>query len=318
MKKILVIKLGYSETLDLEQSKIVSLGDVLRCTVILKPLKQKYPNSYISWLVSHEALPLIAGNEFIDRVLVWDEFMPFVLMREKYDMVINLEKLNGICALADMIDAWEKVGFRFNSTTGEFDTYSRAEIAKVYMEEKESIGLRDIWQRVILHMLGFNWNKEPYILGYKPKSKEIYDVGFNYKVGSKWPTKAMNMYKWQELEEKLKSKKITYSYQQGMDNLYEYMEWINSCKILVTNDSLGLHLAFALGKKAIGLFGATDSKEIYFYNDSIAIKPSIPKELNEYYSCIPCYKQHCDKERHCMDFIDIDTIIEKIEGYLIK
>lgn len=309
MKKILVIKLGYSETLDKERSKIVSLGDVIRATVILKPLKEKYPSCNITWLVSHEAFPLVRGNEGIDRILIWDEFMPYVLMREKYDMVINLEKINGICALADMIDAWEKIGFRFNSQDGDFDTYSKGEIAKTYIREKES-GVRNIWQELIMGMLGLEWKKDTYSLGYKPKSEIRFDVGFNYKVGSKWPTKAMGEQKWKELEDKSRALNISFDYQKGADNLEEYMEWINSCRVVVSNDSLGLHLAFALGKKAIGLFGATDEKEIYFYNDSVALKPKCD------YDCIPCYKPECHKDRHCMDFIDTDEIVFYIRKFL--
>jgi heptosyltransferase-2 len=309
MKKILVIKLGYSETLDKERSKIVSLGDVIRATVILKPLREKHPNCNITWLVSHEAFALVQGNEYIDRILIWDEFMPYVLMREKYDMVINLEKINGICALTDMIDAWEKIGFRFNSQDGDFDTYSKGEIAKMYIKEKES-GARNIWQELIMGMLGLEWKKDTYSLGYKPKSEVKFDVGFNYKVGSKWPTKAMSEHKWVELESHLSKLGISYDYQKGENNLEEYMEWINSCRVIVSNDSLGLHLAFALGKKAIGLFGATDEKEIYFYNDSIALKPKCD------YECMPCYKPECHKDTHCMEFIDIDEIVFHIRRFL--
>ena len=42
-KKILIIKLGYSETLDQEIGRIPSLGDILRTTPILWALKEKYP-----------------------------------------------------------------------------------------------------------------------------------------------------------------------------------------------------------------------------------------------------------------------------------
>ena len=60
--KILIIKLGYSETLDPEIGKVVSLGDVVRCSVVLEALKEKYPNSNITWLVAPEAFPLVVDN----------------------------------------------------------------------------------------------------------------------------------------------------------------------------------------------------------------------------------------------------------------
>ncbi|MDD5436991.1 MAG: glycosyltransferase family 9 protein, partial [Candidatus Omnitrophica bacterium] len=75
--KILIMKLGYSETLDSEIARIPSLGDVLRTTPILWALKEKYKDSHISWLVDRQAEPLLRGNPLIDRILVWDEFVPF-------------------------------------------------------------------------------------------------------------------------------------------------------------------------------------------------------------------------------------------------
>lgn len=305
--KILILKLGYSETLDPEIGKIVSLGDVVRCSVVLEALKAKYPHSHISWLVSQEALPLVIENPYIDRVLVWDEFMPFALMREHYDMVVNLEKLQGICALTDMIQAWEKVGFRFNVQSGEYDTYMQGFVAKNYIKEKASGSkTHDIWQKIIVEMVGCVWQNQEYSLGYKPKPQNHFTIGLNHFVGSKWPTKAMAKYKWEELAQKLQARNITYSWQQGMNNLYEYMDWIAGCDILVSSDSLGVHLALALKKRVVVLYGATSGEEVYLYNRGIAIYPKIN------YPCIPCYKPKCQMPGHCMDFIDIDEIIAYI------
>lgn len=310
-KKILIIKMGYSETLDYEVSKVASLGDVLRCTIILEPLKKKYPDSQVTWLVSPDAVPLLAHNPYIHRLLVWDEFIPYVLMREKYDIVINLEKVHGICALTNMIDAWEKIGFRFNSQTGEFDTYMQSIIAKEYMQGKIEKGQRGIWQSVIMGMIGVEWKGQEYSIAYKPKTKEVYDVGFNYYVGKKWPTKAMPQHRWKELEELLKRDGITVSWQQGMEDLYEYMDWINSCRVIISSDSLGLHLALAFKKKLIGLFGSTDPQEIYFYNRGTVILPQTP------YDCLPCYLPHCKHEKWCLDYyIDVNMVAQKVREAL--
>ncbi len=66
MEKVLIVKLGYSETLDPEISRVSSLGDVLRTTVIL----HHFQDSHITWLVDEKALPLLEGNPFIDRTLI--------------------------------------------------------------------------------------------------------------------------------------------------------------------------------------------------------------------------------------------------------
>lgn len=310
MDKILIIKMGLSETLDSETGKIVSLGDVLRCTVILETLKNEYPDSSIAWLVSNEAFPLLKDNPYIDHILIWDEFVPFVLMRERFDMVINFEKINGISALADMIDAPEKIGFRFNSLTGEFGTYMRSFIAREYIAEKEKNGKRTVWQEIILSMVGLKWDGQEYSLGYNPKTIKKHDVGFNWRVGSKWPTKGASESWWKSLESALNDKNISYSWQKGMDNLYDYMDWINSCAIIITNDSLGLHLAIALKKKIIALFGPTDPSEVYLYGRGKIITPKTE------YNCLPCYKPTCRQDVFCMDFIDARDIAKSIDEFV--
>ena len=88
MAKVLIIKLGYSETLDTGIGKITSLGDVLRTTVILYP----YANDDVTWLVDEQAYPLLEGNPFIKRILVYDLTSVLQLQRERFDIVINLEK----------------------------------------------------------------------------------------------------------------------------------------------------------------------------------------------------------------------------------
>lgn len=305
--KILIIKLGYSETLDREISRSVSLGDVLRCTVILSVLKELHPNSHITWLASSESAPLVLHNPLIDMVYMWDEFMPFVLMEEKFDIVINLEKVHGICALTNMINAWEKIGFRFDSQRGSFDTYMRSHSAKKYIFDKTENNKRDIWQKVLVEMIGGEWRTQEYSLGYQPTSKVQFDVGFNYLVGNKWPTKALDEKKWKELEKTLTDMGVSVSWQKGTTDLYEYMEWINSCKVIVSNDSLGLHLALALKKYVVGIFGPTDPSEIYFYNRGEAIVPNIN------YDCIPCYNPNCHKDTVCMDYVESGNILKAIK-----
>jgi heptosyltransferase-2 len=278
--KILIIKLGFSETLDPEIGKVTSLGDVLRTTPILYALKEKYFDSNITWLTDESAAPLLHYNQYIDRLLIWDSFIGFQLMSERYDIVINLEKIGGLCALSNHINAWKKYGFRFDEMTGSYDVYEGAEYA-LDLCLKHNIKKNNIriWQEILVDMVGVAWTQQPYILGYKPKTKECYDVGFNYKVGTKFPEKAWSDERWKELEELLVQEGSTFNYQQGLANLYDYIDWINSCKTLITCDSLGLHIALALNKNVIGLFGPTNATEVFFYGRSTHIKKDSMSEI---------------------------------------
>ena len=80
---------------------------------------------------------MLKGDKFIDRLLPWDMFVPFQIMREKFDILINLEKIAGVCALSDMIDAWVKYGFRFDSVKGTYHAYEKGLNFISYIEEKK-------------------------------------------------------------------------------------------------------------------------------------------------------------------------------------
>ena len=303
--KILIIKLGYSETLDSEIGRIPSLGDVLRTTPILYALKNKYHDSDISWLVSEEAHPLLEGNKYLNRILIWDNFVPFQLLKEKFDILINLEKIPGVCAIADMIDAWVKYGFRFDSQTGYYSAYEKGLDFINYIDNKNNDNkVGDFWQKVLIEMFGEKWDKQEYILGYKPKTVPIYSIGLNYKTGSKWLTKAMPIDKWKDVEAMLLKNGFSVSWQEGLNNIFDYIDWINSCRYIITQDSLGLHIALALKKQVVAIFGATSYKEVYPYDRCSFVLPEFSCEY------MPCYNSVCINDKFCMDYISTDKIID--------
>ncbi len=304
MEKVLIIKLGYSETLDKEISATTSLGDVLRTTVMLHYFK----NDEISWLVDEKAYPLLEGNPYIKRILIYNLETVLQLQRERFDTVVNLEKVAGICALAESINAWKRFGFRFDEYRGVAQSYNGAEkVLSLSLDLDKKKKSKKYWQEALAEMIKKRWRKrEEYILGYKPKSKVIYDIGFNVTVGEKWKNKAWPKEHWQELEKLLKDK-YSLSWQKGLDNLYEYMDWVNSCRLIVTNDSLGMHLAIALKKKVIVFFGPSSSKEVYLYGRGTIFLPKVN------YRCIPCLKSECFQDKHCMYFIKPKDVKKEID-----
>ena len=176
MSKVLIIKLGYSETIDSEIGKISSLGDVLRTTVILHP----FAEDHVTWLVDEAAYPLLEGNPLINRILLYNIDSVLQLQRERYDTVINLEKVPGICAMADSISAWRRYGFRFDEVKGEAEAYDGCEqIFSLCKSTDLKRAHRKSWQESLLQIVGAKWKGQEYILGYRPGTAEIHDVGIN-------------------------------------------------------------------------------------------------------------------------------------------
>jgi len=308
MAKVLIIKLGYSETMDPEISRTTSLGDVLRTTVILYPFR----NDHVTWLVDEAAYPLLEGNPYIKRILIYDLTSALQLQHERFDTVINLEKVPGVCALADSIRAWRRYGFRFDGENGEAEAYDKCEFIFSLCKDTDLKKVHKAsWQESLLHVVGAKWEGQEYILGYKPKTRVKYDVGLNWAVGSKWPNKAWPRPCWEELITLIKGK-YTHSTQQGLDSIRQYIDWINSCRLLVTNDSLGLHIALALKKKVVVLYGPTNPNETYFYGRAAVLYPSAD------YSCIPCLKPDCVQKRPCIESISPASVKKAIDRLLKK
>lgn len=49
------------------------------------------------------------------------------------------------------------------------------------------------------------------------------------------------------------------------------MDWIGSCGTIVTNDSLGLHIALAFNKRVVALFGPTLASEVHSCSNLIKL-----------------------------------------------
>ncbi|CAG1066240.1 heptosyltransferase II [uncultured bacterium] len=306
-EKVLIIKLGYSETLVGEISRKTSLGDVLRSTVLLP----RYKDAHITWLVDEKAIALLKGNQYITRIMPYDLTSVLQLRAERFDTVINLEKVAGICAFADSLTAWRRYGFRFDPEAGEAKAYDGSQhVLEMCINEKEKLSNKKYWEDFLFEMVGGKWQGEIPVIGYKPSSEVIHDIGFNFNVGEKWPIKAWPMEYWKELETLIRSK-YSVSWQQGLKSIEEYIEWVNSCRLLVTNDSLGLHIAHALDKKIVALFGPTLSSEVY-------VKHGVKLLPEKDYDCLPCLSTVCLKERPCMYEIKPATVLGHIEKLLAE
>jgi len=91
-----------------------AMGDVLMTTAQLAPLKRKYPESYVAWITLRSAVPLLAGNPYVDDVFAWDAENWLILEQMQFDIVMNADKSRRSAALTMRLHAKEKLGFGLN------------------------------------------------------------------------------------------------------------------------------------------------------------------------------------------------------------
>ena len=98
----------------------------------------------------------------------------------------------------------------------------------------------------------------------------------------------------------------------GMTSLSELAALIRRSAISVTNDSGPMHLAVALDRPVVSIFGPTDPVWIGPYRRADAV-------LHADLECSPCYLRklkHCHHDHACMHSVSAPAVIERVERIL--
>jgi len=321
--KILIIKLG-------------ALGDVLRTTCILPVLKGKYKNSYITWLTKKVAIPLLQNNPLIDKIddsikKISKEKFDLVINLDEEMEVCQLASRVG----KKIIGAYEKNGKIIYTDNGKewFDMSLISRFGKKKADQLKAKNLKS-YPEMMINMLGLEFNKnrdKPRLVLTKEEKKSGLDfskkndiikdnliVGINTDAGGRWLTKKMSVEKTIQLAKdftevfnaqvislaesrKKRSQKIIKKAKikiidSNNNNLREFSSIINVCDLIITSDSLVLHIAISLGKKFICFFGPTSAPEIETYGLGGKIIPQV--------DCLCCYKHKCKFEKSCVEKLD--------------
>lgn len=323
--------------------KLDAVGDVLRTTSLLPTLKEKYPDSHISWITRKNAAPIFTNNPLVDEVLEFESTDTLARLEfEEFDLMINPDAATANCALASNVSAAVKKGFQLDKKgkvipidedavewleMGAFDQYKKR-------NEKS-------YQQIIHELSGLDYNKSEIIIELSSEEiefgKQFYDksklnrfdilIGINSGASTRWQLKQWRLDGFKDLirkltvnektgilifggpDEKERNKQLTDIHVNVIDtgtnnSLREFFSLINLVDVMITGDTMALHAATALKKKIVCTFGPTSHNEIEDYGRIIKIYPDM--------ECLVCYKPECDYEPNCMDLISSDQIYNAV------
>ena len=97
----------------------------------------------------------------------------------------------------------------------------------------------------------------------------------------------------------------------GETSLPEMVEWLRLCDLMVTNDTGPMHVAAALGKPLVALFGPTEPRRTGPYGQLESVmRIELP--------CSPCLKGHCtyEKPNECLNAISPAMVFEQLRKRL--
>ena len=95
----------------------------------------------------------------------------------------------------------------------------------------------------------------------------------------------------------------------GETTLAEFIDLAAACRVFLTNDSGGMHIASALGVPTVAVFGSTDDA---------ATGPTGPwsRVVRERVECSPCLKRECPIDHRCMTRLSEDAVTRAAHGLL--
>jgi len=281
--KIAIIKLG-------------AKGDVVRTLSILPALKEKYPESEVTWITKKNISDLLTNHPQIKKVLE----IPLEI-DESFDLLYNFDIDDEATFLASKIKAEKKYGFHseegfvkaFNIgaeyyLNTVFDDELKKNNKKTY--EGMMLELAELPYKDFKSQLYLNESQKEYGLNFlknnKLEGKKI--IGIHMGAGPRWPSKAWAPKKINEFIKKVKQEEFEVilfggpneieahrklkekMLEEGLEIYFnkpdnsnlEFASLINICDIIVCSDSFALHVALSLNKATIALFFCTSPSEV--------------------------------------------------------
>jgi len=329
--------------------KLASAGDVLRTTTLLSALRNRYHDSHITWVVENASRELLEGNPNINRTLVYTEKRGSLLRGEEFDIVISLDKAIEAAFLATFVNAPEKYGYGLDEEGRLSPLNKEAEYSYCLGidDDLKFFKNRKTYQELIFETAKLEYKNNPYELTLDKKhidfansffkkndlDKKDMIIGVNTGAGRAFANKNLRKEKMVELIEFLYKElhaKIALlggplerdvnryikkavgekAVDCGCDNsLKEFSALINNCALVIAADTLAMHVAIALKKPVVAIFGPTCPQEIDLYSRGCKIITEA--------KCAPCYKNKCDKKLTRMDGIPLGKIVKSVKK-LIK
>jgi heptosyltransferase-2 len=326
-RRILVLKIG-------------ALGDVLRTTPVLPALRSRFQAVHVTWVVGDGARPLLAGHPRIDRLLVPGYETSECLDVEHFDLVLSLDKDPYSTSLASRVSAHEKRGFGRDVLGALVPLHPTSQTAyDLGLSDRLKFHENDrTYQDLIFEVCGLPWSSEGYDVpavreglnrgreilaaaGVPPAGGPL--VGLNTGAGDVFANKAWTVQGYAELarlladqgcrvillggegerERNTQIRELAAGALRdvGCDHpLADFAGVIAALDLVVTGDTLGMHLAIAGEVPVVVLFGSTCPQEVELYGRGEKVVTPI--------SCHPCYRRECEIHPSCQELIPVAAV----------
>ena len=329
-----------------------SLGDVVQALPVLRLIKRHIPESEIHWWIDSALAPLLEGDPDLAGVVRferkrwaapvrWGEIRHSIrwMRRQRFDWVIDLQ-----CLMRSGIFAWLANG---RLTVGLDEPREGARgFYDIIVRRPSALTHAVDWYLGVLPPLGVPVTRDFVWLPQRPAVAE--SVRRQWPVeqarwiviqpGARWPTKRWPAEFFAQLVRQLAAAHpdcrfaILGSAEDGelgraisaadsgrcLDltgalTLPQMVEWIRLSAFMVTNDTGPMHVAAALGKPMVALFGPTEPRRTGPYG-------GLDQVLRSPLDCVPCLRSRCSRPKpmECLQSLTPAAVFAAVQQRLVE
>lgn len=321
-----------------------ALGAVIRATSLLDAIRKKHPKSLITWVTDKPADQLLKNHPKIDRVLTTSAEDILQLQALQFDTAYVVDKSLKAAGVLANTTAKSIFGFKIDPVKGsilpatkaaeelwglglsnhqKFFVNKKSEVQLMLealelstgVEADYDLPLSEKEEKASLHRANI-WALDP----------EQAIIGINTGCAAVIPYKKLSIENHRELIQKLLDQGLTNLVLLGGPEdternrkigeglpviqsdttmgLRDGLVSVAACDLVITGDSLGMHMAISQKKYVTAWFGPTCAQEIALYGRGDAV---ITKA-----TCAPCWKRSCDLQSMCYDQVDLKEMISSV------
>jgi heptosyltransferase-2 len=314
--------------------RLTALGDVLLATPLLRALRKAWPDTEIDWLVSRDLHALLESNPHLTRLYLSEAPHVIRTLRERhYDLVIDLQNKPKTAVLRSLLCArairtLTKRNFfqSVRSLVGQERPLKGPHAVEMNLSIAVSLGIPEAGRELDLRLPPSAQREVAKLVDERPT--RVWGLA----PGSRWATKRWPLEHFTELAQRasLHGARLLLLGGVGDSALFDELRerlgslvWTDTracsvgglaaliaiCDRVISNDSGPAHIAAALGRPAVVLFGPTSP-------DRWAPPGAVPLSLR--LDCSPCSNhggRRCPLGTHaCLRELDVTRVMTAMSG----
>jgi heptosyltransferase-2 len=326
------------------------IGDVILTTPLVKNLKQIFPRSYRSFLLIPETMNCLENNPHLDEILVYDkrrkcglgEFLRILnkIKKREFDSAIIPHRSLRSALLAYLSGIKQRIGFDVSAGSLLF-THKITYLDDIHEVDRNLSLLAKFSSNETDTSPELFPSSEDY--NYVHKLLDESGIRENHNLvciapGSVWPTKRWLPERFAEVAQLLSEKtgvKIVFLGSEddrklceniknlmkekppvlaGKTNILQSAALISMCKVVLSNDSAPVHMASAMKKPVVAIFGSTIPKFGFgpYGVDHLVIQKGMDCRPCGIHGKIKCPQKHF----RCMREITTEEVFRAVSSFL--